>query len=374
MNRYKILLSSLLSVSIWGACSPGEENTGAPAVESSGFNEEQKLLADVRTGGLEYRLMSPVVSCTGEVEVPPQGMASVTAPLGGYIVETEMVPGTFVQKGSRLARLSNPEYIVLQQSYLETAGQLKFAEEDYRRQKLLEEQNATALRKLQESESSYSVLRARLAGLKEQLRMISINFRDLESGNIQSEIVLRAPIAGYVTTVNHHPGQFVEPREVIFEIVSLKELHLHLNVFEQDVPRIDKGQSIRFRPAGQDGEVYWGEVLLISPQRNETLRTFDVHGHIEKENERLKPGMYVEAEILLSADSVYALPEQAVVRAGDSAFVLTEDGGKYSVNPVQTGSAMDGWVEIKGTERLRDQRIVVEGASRLFAAMGRQRR
>jgi cobalt-zinc-cadmium efflux system membrane fusion protein len=373
MNFFRILVVSAFSSMVWGACAPGEESPESSSVnEAAGFNEEQKLLADVRTGSLEYKPMSMVVSCTGEIEVPPQGIASVTAPLGGYIVETEMVPGTFVKKGVRLATLSNPEYVVLQQSYLETVGQLTFAEAEYRRQQMLEEQNATALKKLQESESSFNVLRARLAGLKEQLRMIGINFRDLEGGHIQSEIFLRAPLAGYVTNVNHHPGQFVEPKEIIFEIVSMKELHLHLNVFEQDVPRIHKGQSIRFRPPGEGGDVYWGEVMLVSPQRNEAVRTFDVHGHIEKENDKLKPGMYVEAEIFLSGDSVYALPQRAIVKSGDSAFIVTEDKGSYTAERVQTGSTMDGWVEIKEADRLRDKRIVIDGATRLFAAMGRR--
>src|SRR5690606_174728 len=141
---------------------------------------------------------------------------------------------------------------------------LKFATQDYERQKMLGEQKATAMKKLQESESSFKVLTARLAGLREQLRMIGVDMSELEQGNIRSQVALRAPLTGYVTEVNHHPGQFVEPREVIFQIVDVRDLHLHLNIFEKDVAKIQHEQLIRFRPAGDHGEPYSGRVSLVS--------------------------------------------------------------------------------------------------------------
>jgi cobalt-zinc-cadmium efflux system membrane fusion protein len=299
-------------------------------------------------------------------------MASVTAPLGGYLTETLMVPGIYVKKGQLLARLSNPEYISLQQSYLETSGELKFAEQDYRRQKMLQEQNATAEKKMQESESAFTVLKARLAGLKAQLQLIGIDMPSLEKGNIQSVVILRAPMSGYVTAVNHHPGAFVEPREAIFEIVNMSDLHLHLNVFEQDISGIRHGQTIRFRPTGATGDVFYGEVSLVSPKRDMEARSFDVHGHIETGEENLKPGMYVEAEILISADSVSALPQGALVYQENQAFVLTESNGEYAIQSVETGVKMDEWVEIKNSHELENKRIVTRGASRMFAALRRE--
>jgi len=320
---------------------------------------------------MEYKVISSVVTCTGEIEVPPQGMASVTAPLGGYIVKTSMIPGAQVKKGALLATLSNPEYIVLQQNYLETAGQLTFAEQDYQRQTALQEQNATALKKFQESESAYKVLKARLAGLREQLKLIGINVKGLEAGNIQSVVDLRAPISGFITAVNNHPGEFVEPREVIFEIVDMSDLHIHLNVFERDVASLDKGQVIRFRPAGGNQYAHLGRVSLVSPKKNDEQRTFDVHGHITEGSDQLKPGMYVEAQVLINDDSVYALPEKAIVFNGNEALVLLEENGTYLEQSVQIGAKLDGWVEIINHDQLKDKVVVTQGATRLFASMHR---
>lgn len=332
------------------------------------FSSQQKQLAGIKTGKLHYKIISAVVSCTGEIEVPPQGMASVTAPLGGYLVKMGIVPGAEVRKGALLATLSNPEYIELQQRYLETAGQLTFAEQDYHRQRMLEEQHATAVRKFQESESSYNVLKARLTGLREQLKLIGINIKSLEEGNIQPVVKLRSPIDGFVTAVNHHPGEFVEPREVIFEVVNMGELHLHLNVFEQDIALLQKEQVIRFRPSGTSNYEHLGKVSLVSPKKNEGTRTFDVHAHIHSDG-RLKPGMYVEAEVLLSDDSVYALPEKALVYDNNRPLVFTEEAGRYVKHPVVVGAKMDGWVEIRNHEELENQEIVIEGSTRVFTAL-----
>ena len=110
----------------------------------------------------------------------------------------------------------------------------------------------------------------------------------------------------------------------------------------------------------------------MSPKRNMESRSFDIHGHIETGAGKLKPGMYVEAEILISADSLPALPESALVFHQDKTLVLTDTGGDYAVQPVETGVKMDGWVEIKNHKVLEGKQVVTRGASRLFAAMRRE--
>ena len=102
------------------------------------------------------------------------------------------------------------------------------------------------------------------------------------------------------------------------------------------------------RPDIDGGDAHYeGEVSLVSPKRNMEERSFDVHGHIESGEDVLKPGMYVEAEILLGADSLPAVPESAVVYHENAPFVITQKGGQFTLEQVRTGVKMDGWVEIK---------------------------
>ena len=45
---------------------------------------------------------------------------SVTAPLGGFVDRTDLLQGSRVRKGQVLAVIRNPDFVQLQQDYLET--------------------------------------------------------------------------------------------------------------------------------------------------------------------------------------------------------------------------------------------------------------
>jgi cobalt-zinc-cadmium efflux system membrane fusion protein len=369
MKFYKMYgLATWLAVM---SCSGSDNNTGSEVATEDQALEllpQQVAMAEVRTGHIEYRMISGVVSATGEIDVPPEAKAVVTAPSGGYIVENTLLPGMPVKKGQRLAKLTNPEYVTLQQEYLETSSELKFAEQDYHRQQTLEEQNATALKKLQQSESTYNTLKGRLAGLKARLEMIGVEIAALEGGNIQPAISIKAPISGYIASANFARGSYVEAKEVIFEIVNTDDMHVELNVFEQHIAKVANGQKMRIRAIGSEA-TYNGTVLLISPQRNADQRTFSVHGHIDNPGKELRAGMFVEASIMMNSDTVPALPEGAIVYQDTRPCVLVGQGSRFELRPVQTGAKLDGWVEIMNPGSLMQESIVTEGAARVLAAM-----
>jgi len=372
MNLYRGFVITIALAAIIG-CSGSDDKT-APESKEDGALEllpQQVAMAEVHTGRIEYRMISDVVMATGETDVPPEAKAVLTAPSGGYIVENTVLPGMYVKKGQRLAKLTNPEYVALQQEYLETSSELKFAEQEYLRQQTLGEQNATALKKLQQSESAYNTLKGRLAGLKARLEMIGVDIRTLEEGSIQSAISIRAPISGHIASANFAQGAYVEAKEVIFEIVNTEHLHVELNVFEQDIAKVAKGQSMRIRAIGSEA-TYDGTVLLISPQRDPEQRTFAVHGHLDTPAEELRTGMFVEARIMVNADTVPALPEEAIVYEDTRPCVLVGRGGRFELHTVETGGKLDGWVEIRDPGALLQESIVTEGAARVFAEMKRR--
>lgn len=371
MKSRSVNWMAIMLVAFAMGCSEGNESSEPDATEEEGALEllpQQVAMAEVRTGRIGYRMISGVVTATGETDVPPEARAALTAPSGGYIVESTVLPGTYVKKGQRLAKLSNPEYVTLQQEYLETASELQFAEQDYLRQRTLEEQNATAVKKLQRSESTYKTLKGRLAGLRARLEMIGVDIGVLEGGAIQSAISIRAPISGHVAQANYAQGAFVEATEVIFEIVNTDHLHVELNVFEQDIAKVVKGQKIQIRAVGSDVP-YEGTVLLVSPQRDAEQRTFGVHGHIDSPAVALRAGMYVEARIMVDADTVPAVPEGAIVYEGNRPCVLVSRGGRFELRRVETGGKFEGWVEIRNPGALMEESIVTEGAARVFAEM-----
>ena len=66
--------------------------------------------------------------------VPPQRQATVTLTMGGTVHATTLLPGDYVKKGSVVVSLENPDFITLQQTYLDAHAQTEYLEDVYKGQ------------------------------------------------------------------------------------------------------------------------------------------------------------------------------------------------------------------------------------------------
>ena len=66
------------------------------------------------------------VSFNGRIVLPPQRQATVALTIGGVIKNTSLLPGQHVTKNSVIATLENPEFITLQQTYLDSHAQTEY--------------------------------------------------------------------------------------------------------------------------------------------------------------------------------------------------------------------------------------------------------
>ncbi|MCZ0211503.1 efflux RND transporter periplasmic adaptor subunit, partial [Streptomyces sp. UMAF16] len=114
---------------------------------------------------------------------------------------------------------------------------------DLQRQKELSEQDATSKKTYQQSLSDYNVQMAMLKGMEEKLRMININPAKLTIQNISRTVQLLSPITGYVTKVNVNIGRYVNPSDVLFELVNPDDIHAAMTVFEKDIELFQKGTA-----------------------------------------------------------------------------------------------------------------------------------
>ena len=87
-------------------------------------------------------------------------MATVSLTMGGVVKSTSLLPGESVGKGTVLATLENPEFITLQQTYLDSHAQAEYLEAEYRRQKALSAEQAASQKKFQQSKADYLSMRA----------------------------------------------------------------------------------------------------------------------------------------------------------------------------------------------------------------------
>jgi len=354
--------------------SSGEEENARPSPDSASsvsLASSQLTTAEIQLGVLQPRSMSGITEAVGYLDAPPQHRAIVSPMMNGYVKNTSLLVGDQVKKGQTLAVLTHPDYVAIQQQYLEEIKQLDYLQSEYERQTALDQDRINAKKNLIKATSDYQAAQARIEGLQQQLGMLGLSPKKVERGTITSEIRLVSPLNGYITQVNSTIGKLVLPGEELYEIINLEDLHVEMSVFEKDLPQLRIGQPFSFTLTGSDQQ-YSGKVYLIGKSLSSENRTIQVHGHPDENHSFFLPGMYVTATIYTGADSVWALPEQAVITDDEQKFVFVKQSkGQFAKVSVQTGRVAQGWIEVAPDEELEVQdSVVVSGAYYLSAASG----
>jgi cobalt-zinc-cadmium efflux system membrane fusion protein len=341
--------------------------------------------AGLAFGAVEEKQISGTIKVNGILDVPPQQLVSISAPLGGFLKRTSLLEGSRVKRGEVIATVENLEFIQIQQDYLEARGNFEFAKADYERQQSLAKESVNAEKVLQQAKANYTSWQAKYTGLREKLKVLNLD-ATADKGIVQSSIDLRSPIEGYVTQVNVNIGKFVSPTDVLFEIVDTEHLHAELIIFERDVPKIQIGQKVRFTLANETKERV-ATVYLIGREINPD-RTIQIHCHIDKEDKELLPGMYLNAVVEAGSIKTPALPVEAIVDYQGKKYVFLVSADAHAVPEakgtgasaeitgfemmeIEIGNTELGYTEIrsKDIERLKAEKIVVKGAYSLLSKM-----
>ncbi len=377
MKRYLLILTVFLTAACGNADKKAAEK--APEKEAQGHEHEEDIVeiteAQAKTIGLTMETLQPrklsgSIKVNGMLDVPPQQMLSVSTPYGGILRNTGLLEGSWVRKGQVIAEMEHPDYIQLQQDYLETKTQLSFLDQEYARQEELSREEVTAKKTFQKTDAERKTMKFRLEGLRQKLTLLHIHFAELDKGNIVRAIPIVAPISGYVTKVNANIGKYVPANEPMFEIVDTEHLHAELTVFEKDIPRLKIGRKVRFQLSNETKE-RMATVHLIGREIDRD-RTIRVHCHLDREDREMMPGTFLKAWVETGAAEVTSLPAEAVVLEGDQQYVFVAEKAKnhFKRVAVMAGVTEGGYTEVSlpaGVDA--GAQFVVKGATDLMAKM-----
>lgn len=340
------------------------------------FTKDQYNLAGIETGTIEMRNLSNIIKLNGTIDVEPESMASVSAPLGGYLKTAGRLPGEEIKKGQVLATIENPEFIQIQQGYLESLSKLQFLEEEFNRQKKLREEDINSAKTFQQVSSDYKITQGRVKAYEQQLALAGISRSSVQNGNITRTANLYAPISGFIKESNVNIGDYVSPQDVLFEVVNLNDVHLALNAFERDLEKLEIGQTVKFSLSDDNKFNRTAEVFLIGKATGMDRMT-PVHCHINKENEKgLLPGMYVKAWVESGTNKQNAIPSEAIVQYQGNDFVIlqteeTEAGYTFKLEQVKKGIEQEGYTAITFAEAANVQNFkpVTKNAYSILSAL-----
>lgn len=366
--RNIFIISSLMLLLI-GCNSKKEEQTSEATTTANlvSISDAQLKNATIETGKLERKTISSPLKVTGKIDVPPQNMISVSMPLGGYLKTTKLLPGLHISKGEVIATMEDQQYVQLQQDYLTTKSKLYFAEKEYERQKELNQSQASSDKVYQQADADYKTLRITLSALGEKLRLININPNSLSEKNISKSVNIYAPINGFVSKVNVNIGKYVNPADVLFELINPSDIHLNLKIFEKDITKLSIGQKLIAYTNNQPENKHKCEILLISKDLSTDEHSADVHCHFENYDKTLLPGMYMNAEIEVESTNALTLPKEAVVNfEGKEYIFVVVNKNQFQMTEVKIGNSENGFIEILDNEQLTKNSIVTKGAYTLL--------
>jgi len=356
------------------ACKESTENSTEVLANEVLENEltltaKQAEAAKIVTSNLVEKEISTVIKLNGKIDVPPQNMVSISMPLGGYLKSSKLLPGMHINKGEVIATMEDQQYIQLQQDYLTAKSKLMFAQADYERQKELNVNKASSDKVFQQAQMEFSNQKINVNALIEKLRLIHINPSNLNENNLSNSINIYSPIDGFVSHVNVNIGKYVNPTDVLFELVNPTDIHLNIKVFEKDLDKLSIGQKViafnNFNPSIK----HICEIILISKDLG-LDRSAEVHCHFLEYDKALLPGMYMNAEIEINMKKAMVIHEDAIVNfeAKDYIFVA-EVNNKFKMLPVETDVRENEFVSIKNTSNLIGKNIVIKGAYTLLMAL-----
>jgi RND family efflux transporter MFP subunit len=309
----------------------------------------------------------------------PREEVLVGPEIDGYrLTELLAEEGDVVKKGQILARLS-PEILEAQlaqnsaslsktqaamdqvrNQIVESEATLRQVEDAFNRVKPLRESGVASQATFDDREAAFRTARARLAALREGLKLAEAEQLLARAQRQELEVKLgrtdiRTPAGGIVCRRTARLGAVSSSSaDPLFRIIKDGEIELDAEVPEFYLPKLKAGLRARIEMEGASERT--GAVRLVSQEVNTSSRLGRVRIFLGNAPE-LRIGMFAKAMINAGERESVGVPSTAVLYQNDGATVLTVADGKVRERTVKPGLLAGDSVEIK--EGLKEGEIVV---------------
>ncbi len=360
----------LLTAAILAGCGKEEAKTVAATLSDPALvSPAAELVAQIKLANVTSQPVSETLRVPGSIDFDKQRLARIGATITGRVTEIDAVLGQSVKKGDVLARLNSSELSTQQLAYLRARSVLELNRRNAERAKALFDADVIALAELQRRQSEYQISVAETRAAADQLQLLGVTPAAIErlgrEGAVNSLMSVVSTLSGVVVERKLAQGQVVQPADSLFVVADLSSLWAVAQVPEQQISRVQEGQSVVIEVPALGNEKLWGKLVFVGQTVDPDTRTVLVRTALDNRDGRLKPAML--ASVLIEAKPVDRLvvPAAAVVRENDIDHVfVAEVSGAFRLVKVKLGVEQGGQrVVLTGLKG--DERIVVEGAFHL---------
>ncbi len=352
-----------------------------PAVAASDAVEievEKQQRAGIRTSLAAMTPLKKTIRATGRVEIDDRKLTTVNIKYDGWVEKLHAdYNGKLVKKGDPLADIFSPELVAIQLEYLNLIKWKK--DPKYSRlQRNVEfswgdRYGTTGRMTTWDQEAVMDVAKQKfgLWGFTEA------EIRRLDETNEPTRIVtVRSPVSGYVYQKPAFRGTRVAPGEKLFDIVDLSTVWVLADLYENEIPLVQAGQTAKITVNALPGESFSSKVDFVYPFLSGQTRTSRARFVISNRDLKIKPQMFATVEIEVDLGNRLAIPREAILETGRRQIVYVDQGGGFfQPRPVRIGSRGDTLVEVleglKDGERVASRAVFLIDSEAKLRGIGR---
>ncbi|MEN7549572.1 efflux RND transporter periplasmic adaptor subunit [Rapidithrix thailandica] len=312
------------------------------------MTEQAVKLGNVQTSQITREASVKEILLNGKVQIDERRIKTQTAHFGGRIERLYVnYTGETVRRGQRLAEIYSPQLVSAQKELFEA---LKFKELN---PKLVE-------------------------SVREKLKLWKLTDAQIEeienTGEVRTEITIKADVSGVVQKLNVALGDHVKEGEPVLEVVDLHRVWVVFDVYESDLSFVKMGDKLQFAVASYPGKNFEATVTFIDPFIDPQTRIAKVRTEISNAKGLLKPEMFATATVKAgSANSGSALtvPKSSIMWTGTRSVTYVEvqdtQVPTFEMRQVTLGASLgDRYIVEEGLED--GDYVVTNGAFTIDAA------
>lgn len=306
----------------------------------------------------------------GNTDFNQNTLVQVFTPYQGRVIAANVNVGDQVEPGQILFTVESPDLLQASSTLIAAAGVLNLQNRTLRRVTDNLRGGGGAQKDVDQAVSDQQTAEGALRAARDVMHVYGKT--DAEVDRIISErradstLMVRSPIAGYVTARNAAPGLLLQPGNAPAPITlaDAKSMWMIANVPEADSALLRVGQRVQARVSALPGRTFDGVISVIGTTVDQQTRRTMVRSEIADPDHALRAGMFADFSIRLGAPvEAIAVPANAIVREGDGSMTVwsTTDRQRFEKRNVKTGLRQNGYVQILDGLTAGDL-IVTDGA------------
>ena len=150
-----------------------------------------------------------------------------------------------------------------------------------------------------------------------------------EANALIARKTITAPFDGLLGIRQVDLGQYLNVGIPIVPLQSTDPIYVNFALPQENLEQIADGKKLRVKANGVAGNQFEGEITAIDSRLDDSTRNLMIQGTVRNAENRLRPGMFVNVEVLLPEKDVISIPASSISYApyGDSVFVVKENKG-----------------------------------------------